>query len=330
MKYQTKTFVKPEDQPSDMTNILVSDEGKITAYVCAKKEDQDSYDLFLSDLKTFLEKISAHNIKKYVGNVIEKEMIFMGQTKTNRKDLVFCRVSFDGNKLSGITLDVVDFEINIYTGECARIDDAVYASYFALVRAAVLCNRPSLLKDIKLQKLASSFLFISFLKAMTKGSIYSDKQKQIMHYMVLVLFYKYFFRENLTLINNKIREEYSDVIDPNIINDFNPTQVKVIDSYNSIKDIPKLFNDFSLIKEPPNVVLSRLLSLFGPYGYSSLNVFDYFIAMIVLSQYPLEFFPKTISISPAISSSIEKIMAKYLDNLEYSLSEVKNIRAWGK
>ena len=310
--------LKKQNNKSEMVELLVSSEKKIMIYIPRLPEARESIKMFLTDVSTYLKKISIPHIKKYVQNVVDKNLIFLGHS-LNKNDVVFSRVAFHEEKLSGIIIDAADFNVDMSSGQCDKIDDVIFAIYFSLIRAGVIIFQKEIYSDYPIHKIASTFLFGSLLKSFGRGTIYSEKQKELMNYVLLVLFYKHFFMEKLETIHSKLIKNYSENINlENVLREFGKEKIKVIDSYSQLKEIPRVLNALSLINEDPNVVLHKLMSNLGIYGYCSLYSLDYLIAMIVICQYPFSFFPKTASFNPTLSAALEKIMFKYLDRIQYA------------
>lgn len=306
--------------PSSVDETIITGEKKIVYLRRNSDKNKEIYDSFDGYLSTYLDKLPNDYVKKYVNEVFQKLLVFIG-ISIGSSDGIFTKVALTNkNKLAGIVLDSNDLDIDYTKGVTDNIDNCVYAIYFGLMRSAVLCNKESIRQNKKLHKLLSTYVYLIFLRVLGRNNIYSEKQKLFIQYVCVYMFYKHYFNENQNYIFSIIRNEYSDYIPESICDEFEPLMKKT-KNYESIKDIPKLFIDLNIVKENPNAVVINLIKTLKTPGFlAMIGPLDYFIGFVVLAKYSTDFYSKLSMTNESLHSAVEKIMIEYLNKLEYDLT----------
>lgn len=304
---------------SSVSNILLAGEKKILLMEKSGKY-KEIYSRFMESLSLYLSRLPNDPIKKYVLNLSNKDLIYIGLS-VSKNDGSFVRVLIsEKDTLKGVALDAADLEINVETGETDMIDSCVHAVYFGLIRASVLIMKDKIQQNKSLHKLLTTYLFLMILKVIGKNLVYFAKQKDFIHIICIYIYYKYFLKERHSYIISIIEDQYLDIIKKENFEEFRP-MFKDIEKYESIKDIPKMLSETNLIVSSPNNIILGLLKNLKITGfYSFTGPLDSFIALVVLSKYPTDFFTKMSSVSERIHDSVENIMTKYFDKIKYETS----------
>lgn len=306
---------------SDVNNILQDDEQKILLIL----KDQKSaaiYSTFNEDFFLYLSKLPNNIMKQQVQNLVNKDLIYLGLSKS-KPDNVFVRLLLTvENKLAGVVLDTQQLNIDSVTGSSESIDECVYASYFGMVRAAVILNKSLIRQNKEIHKLLSTYLYLLTVKAIGTDKIYSPKHKGFIHMCCIYIYYKYYLKEKHSYILSIIERDYGAFLGEDVIDEFLPTLDKM-EGYNSIKDLPKILVDCNLLNESPNAVTVSLIKILKQIGfYSLIGPLDYFIGLVILSKYPVEFFSKKCLLNQKIQDSVEDIVKEYMDKIKYDLTAV--------
>ena len=56
--------------------------------------------------------------------------------------------------------------------------------------------------------------------------------------------------------------------------------------------------------------------------YSLVGPLDYFISLVVITKYPVEFISNKAPTNDKIQNAVEEIMSKYIDKIKYDLTAV--------
>jgi len=307
---------------SDVNNILLDSEQKMLV-IDKNSESESIYTNFYNDLSTYISKLSNNSVKSQVQNLLNKDLIYLGLSKT-KIDNIFSRLLITtDNKLAGIVLDTQQLAIDPITGSCESADECTYAVYFGLVRAAVVLNKDEIRKDKDLHKLMTTYLYLLLLKAVGIDKIYSEKFKVFIHILAIYMYYKYYLKEKHNFIISILENDYEPFIGKKNIEEFLPTIEKFVD-YQSIKDFPKMLIDAKLWTENPNIITIALLKTLKPTGfYCLLGPLDYFVSLAVVSKYPVEFFSKKSLVNEKLQDAIEEIIVKYINKIKYDLSVIQ-------
>ena len=316
-EFPPKTFSKTPVQD-------VFEKGEINILSFVKDEtNKDIYTNFNEIFKLYLSKLPSNNVKKYVDFVYKKNLVFIGQS-TVKAPVVFSRILLTTqNKVAGIVLDSQDLEINTGTGETDRIDDCIYAVYYGLIRAAIISGDGLIKKDKDLNKNLAIYVNQIVLRSLGKGSIYSQEQKDLIFSACAYLYHRHYLDQRHPMALVRVKADYTDIINKNNI----PKIIDVLDrtsKYSSMKDISKLLIDLKIVTVNPNQLMLSLLKQLGPTGfYCFVGSLDYFVASVILARYPSNLLPKTMMVSNKLHTTVETIMSKYINKVEYDVNAIK-------
>lgn len=321
MQFDPNSVFPPKSFDDEPSPSLTGEKTIILFYRDFDK-NKNQYENFNNSFKTFLTKLPDNNVKHFVDTIFQKDLVFIG-TSPVRNDGIFSRVLLTNTgKLAGIVLDSSDLNIDLESGETDQIDDCVYASYFGLIRAAVILNKNDVRQNKRLHKLLSTYLFLIMLKVLGKNNLYSEKQKTFVHITCVYAYYKFMLNENVNMIFSILKNDYANVFDTNYLSEFIP-MLRKLKNYESVKDIPKMLVDLNLIRENPNIVIIELLKTLKSSGfYAFIGSLDYFIAMVVLSKYPSNLFSKDSLTNDKIHSAVEEEIINYVKKIKFDLTSV--------
>ena len=316
-----KVFQPEFYSDTPVNTILSSDEQKIlTLY--KTKENAAIYDTFNEDFSNYLTKMPNNVVKENCRNLLNKNLVFMGVAKI-KPDNVAVRVFVTTDaKLAGIALDSQQLGIDPLTGSSDSIDESIYATYFGLVRSAVLINKTDIRQNKDLHKLLTTYLYLLFLKAVGSDKLYSEKQKTLVHILSIYIYYKHFLKERHAYILSILQRDYDKFIGKENLEEFLPALDK-IQNYSSLKDFPKILIDMKVINESPNIMTMTLLKMLRPMGfYCLVGPLDYFIPLVIITKYPVEFIGGKAPTNDKIQNAVEEIMSGYIDKIKYDLTAV--------
>ncbi len=316
-----KTFQPSFFSDTEVNKILSEDEQKI--YILFRDKDNASiYDTFTSDFGQYLSKMPNNVVKINCQNLLNKNLIYLGIAKIKPDNVVVRPLVTTDHKLTGMVLDSQQLGVDPTTGSSNSIDECVYATYFGLIRSAVLINKSALRQNKDLHKLLSTYLYLLFLKAIGSDKIYSDKQKALVHMLSIYIYYKHYLKERHNYIISIIERDYGKFIGKEYLEEFLPTLDKMA-NYTSVKDFPKMLIDAKVINESPNILTMSLLRMLKPMGfYCLIGPLDYFIPLVIITKYPVEFIGSKVPSNDKIQNAVEEIMVDYIDKIKYDLSIV--------
>jgi len=316
-----KTFQPSFFSDTEVNKILSEDEQKI--YILFRDKDNASiYDTFTSDFGQYLSKMPNNVVKTNCQNLLNKNLIYLGIAKIKPDNVVVRPLVTTDHKLTGMVLDSQQLGVDPTTGSSNSIDECVYATYFGLIRSAVLINKSALRQNKDLHKLLSTYLYLLFLKAIGSDKIYSDKQKALVHMLSIYIYYKHYLKERHNYIISIIERDYGKFIGKEYLEEFLPTLDKMA-NYTSVKDFPKMLIDAKVINESPNILTMSLLRMLKPMGfYCLIGPLDYFIPLVIITKYPVEFIGSKVPSNDKIQNAVEEIMVDYIDKIKYDLSIV--------
>ena len=302
---------------STLKDILITDETDITSYKKTGNVGKEIYKKFNEDYLLYLSKLPNNNVKKYVSEVFNRDLIYFGQNQLVKNvGLNFAKVVIDDNKLRKINLDTKEFGIDLRTGECKNIDDCIYATYFAFIRFAVVANRTNIKKDDKLQKLLAQYLYQIFMSVIDTSKVDTSKQKFYIKMVSYYIFYKHFIRETSAATIKILKKIFKD--DKDLLDEFKP-MFKDIEKYKSVKDFAKILLDTHVFPVDPNVFSINLLRKYKQYAfYCIYGSLDMFIAFSIITKYPFELFENIPTINTTLQESIEKEMISYMRKVKYN------------
>ena len=311
---KVKTFAK-----SDIDNILISKETSFAYFFKTEEKYKPMYTRFNNDFGLFINKLPNTFAKKYVGEVFNRDLIFLGINQLVKTEGFFSKPVFNNDSLTKIVLDIKDLEININTGETKNIDDCIYATYYSFLRAAVVLNRSEIKGDKKLQELAAQYLYLIVLSVLdAKTSVNTPKQKFFVKIISYYAFYRYFIKETYAATIRRLDKIFSE--SQEMYDEFKP-KFKEIEKYESVKDIPKMLIDTKVSIIDPNMFIINLIKKYKQYGfYCILGALDMFIAFVVTCKYPIELFTQNSSLNGDLQNKIEEAMVPYMKKVKFGTS----------
>jgi len=287
-------------------------------------KNKEIYATFYDDISNYLSKLPDGLVKKHVKNIQNKNLIFLGIAKIKPDNVIARLFITTDNKLAGIALDSQQLGIDPTTGLTESIDECIYAIYFSLIRATVYIHKNEIRQNKDLHKLLSTYLYMLFVKAIGPDKLYSEKQKGLVHILSVYIYYKHYLKERHSYILSILERDYSKIIGKKYIDEFLPALEKV-QNYSSIKDFPKMLIDLKVINESPNILIMSLLKILRPMGfYCLIGPLDYFIPMVIIVKYPVEFIGNRAPVNEKIQNAIEEIIAEYMDKNTYDLTAVRS------
>jgi len=307
---------------SDVNSVLKSDEQKILI-IKKDKAGLPIYQTFNQDFSDYLNKMPDNSVKEQCRNLLNKDLIYLGVAKAKPDNVVVRVLITQGDELAGVVLDSQQLGVDPITGSAEAIDECVYVSYFGLIRAAVLVNKSEMRQDKDLHKLLSTYLYLLFLRAIGTDKIYLDKQRKLLHILAIYIYYKHYLKERHPYILSILQRDYSTFIGDELLKEFLPVLDKV-ESYTSVKDFPKMLIDTKLLNESPNALTISLLRMLKPVGfYSLVGPLDYYIPLVIIAKYPVDFIGSGAPANDKIQNAVEKILLKYIDKIKYNTTIVK-------
>ena len=313
--FQTNFF-----SDTDVNTILRTDEQKI--FILKRSDNPDIYDTFQQDFSNYLTKMPANIVKENIRNLLNKNLIFLGIAKIKPDNVIVRSLITTDDKLAGLALDSQQLGVDPTTGAADSIDECIYASYFGLIRSAVLINKSDIRQNKDLHKLLTTYLYLMFLKVIGSDKLYSEKQKTLVHILSIYIYYKHYLKEKHYYILSILQRDYDKFIGKESIEEFLPVLEKM-QSYTSLKEFPKMLIDAKVITESPNAMIMSLLKMFKPMGfYSLIGPLDYFISLVIITKYPIEFVGDKAPSNEKIQNAVEEIMSKYIDKIKYDLTAV--------
>jgi hypothetical protein len=316
-KFQPSFFSNTE-----VNSLLSTDELKIFILERDKK-DLPIYDTFFEDYSNYLSKMPNNTVKEMCQNLLNKNLIFLGIAKTKPDNVVVRSFITPDDKFAGVALDSQQLGIDPLTGSADSIDECIYATYFGFVRSAVIINKTEIRQNKDLHKLLSTYLYLLFLKVIGSDKLYSEKQKALVHMLTIYIYYKHYLKERHPYILTIIQRDYDKFIGKEYIKEFLPV-LEEMENYTSLKDFPKMLIDAKVLNESPNILTMSLLKLLKPMGfYSLIGPLDYFIPLVIITKYPIEFIGSKAPTNDKIQNAVEEIMVKYMNSVKYDLTAVE-------
>ncbi|MDX1700825.1 MAG: hypothetical protein R3250_09420 [Melioribacteraceae bacterium] len=322
MNKESKMFPPKSFSDSPVKDVFDAGEFNI-AWLDKTKENADIYTTFNEIFKLYLSKLPSNNVKKYVDFVFKKGLVFVGFSVA-KSPIVFNRILLTKqDKVAGIVLDSSDLDIDLVTGETDRVDDCIYATYYGLLRAAVISGNGAIKTDKDLNKNLAIYVNQIVLRSLGKGIVYNAEQKDLIFGACTYLYHRHFLSQKHPMALVKVKNDYKDVINQKSIDKV----IEILDKtskYSTIKDISRLLVDLKIVTTNPNQVMLSMLKQLGSTGfYCFVGSLDYFLASVVLARYPTGLFPKTMMVSDKLHNTVETIASKYLGKVGYDVTAVK-------
>jgi hypothetical protein len=314
-----KLFPPKMFNDSAVNTALITKEKSI-AVIFRDEEYKHLYDNFDNLYSLYLSKLPENHIKKYVSQVFNKNIVFIGISSSAKNDAVFSRLLVLENRgvVNGIVLDANVLDIDIETGDTSSIDNCIYATYFSIIRSAVLLNVDKITSNTMIHKLVIQYIWLTILKAVGQKSVYNMKQKNLVYLACIYTFYAHFIKLKHPMIVSKIKKEYKEHFDQEIFKEIIPL-VDDIKKYQNIKDIPSILVDFRVYNDIPSKIYIELFKILGNTGfYNFISSLDQLISMIVLSKYPTMLYNKSVMTSEKIHNKLESDLLPFIDAIKFS------------
>ncbi len=308
-------------------SILRKSEEAILTLLNDDEEAKEVYDVFNNDFKLYLSKLPSNPVKEYTSLIFNKDIIFIGLPLRSGDVGAFARVIIDGNsdKLGGVILNALYLKIDATTGETTDIDDCVYAAYYGFIRSSILIFPKEVIRHKKLHKLMTTVIFLMFLKLLGKSMIVSAKRKRFLHILCVYMYYKHFIPKSTHIgILNIIDKQYVGDIIPKEDYDEIRDRMDILKSYSTMKDMPRLINEFKIASINISQFLMQMLKNLQRQGfYSLMGSLDGLIASIIIAQYPNSLMTKFFLTNQQLHNNIEKIInTEFMNKIKFDSSYV--------
>ena len=317
---KVKNSLDIKDNKSNKINTLLLTKEKKIALI-TKKETQ-IYKPFLDQFKLYLSKLGSAKLVKYVTKLYDINGIYLGIGDVHsNNELVFVRVLLFNNKLAGVILNSEYFNIDLQTGETDSIDSCIYASYFGIIRAGILCNQSEVSQDFDLHKLCITFLYQLTLKSLSKNINLSSSQLNGLMLACGYLYLKHFLlKKHLVAISN-LKKMFKDSIPSDILKLYIDKLDNKSNKIDNIKQIGSVLLDLDIIQANPNQILMQILTKIGSKAfYNLIGSLDHLIALICILNYQTELYDIKVNLRGTINKNIEDYVdVHYLNKLKYSI-----------
>lgn len=316
-----KVFAPKYFTNSDMNNIFVSTEKHIYKINRQDENLELIYKNFDDYYNTYVSKLSDSPCKKYCNFMMEKKLVFLGTSINTRNSIIFCRTMISNdNKLSGVILDSNVLSINPITGETDAIDDCVYASYYGLLRAAILTNVKEITKDKDLHKYIIAYLNSLIIRTLEQKYTYTPKHKQLIMLACIYMFYRHYMSEKHQTCLSIIKKDYRDEFPSDFLLNTLPMMTNLT-KHSEMKHIFNLLVDLHVVVDSPAMQLFKLIQLAQNNGfYCIVGPLDVFVPLIILSRYNTNLFDKKLQINDELQSNIENLIINYIKKINYSIT----------
>ena len=309
-----------KDDKSNKVNTLLLTKEKQIALI---KKSEPIYKPFLEQFKLYLTKL-GHNTKlvKYVSHLYDLGGIYLGIGESlSNNELVFARILLSNNKLAGIVLNSEYFHIDLLTGETDSIDSCIYAVYFGMIRASVLCNAAKIKQDFKLHKLAITALYQIILRSLDKKINLNSMQLNGLMIGCGYLYLRHFLLKNHLVAISNLKKIFKDSMNPDSLNLYITKIDEKSAKLKSLQQIGSILLDLDIIQSNPNQVVMSMIALMGSKAfYNLISSLDHYIALLCLLNYQTDLYDIKKNIKSSINSTIEAyIDSTYLDELKYSI-----------
>lgn len=311
-----KSFAK-----SDIDNILLSSRTSIIYFEKNDPKFKALYERFNQDFSLYLNKLPNTPAKKYVTEVFNRDLVYLGINQLARSEGFFVKVMDFGDSLSAIVLDIKDLEIDIKTGETKNIDDCIYAAYYGFLKATVIANKNGIRGDKKLLEMLAQYLYLIVISTLdSKSSFNTQKQKFFVKIICYYAFYRYFIKESFSLTVKRLEAIFSDNSEE--FQEFKP-KFKDIEKYESVKDIPKMLIDTRISIVDPNTFIISLIKKFKQHGfYCILGPLDLFVSFVITCKYPFALFTENSSLNSDLQNKIEEAMIPYMKKVKFAMNKL--------
>lgn len=303
---------------SEIETLLKNNEEKVIINV-RTKESKAAYDTFDADYSAYLNKLPASNMKKYVSELFNRRLVFIGVNQN--KDLTtFSRILITKtDKVAGIVLNGYSLDISPEKGTTPQIDNCIFATYVGLIRAALIINRQEVKRDFEFHKIITSYLYILLLKTLSRQiSVSASNQKSLLHIITVYLFYRQFMQEKHSRAIHYLEKYYvGDLIDKMDYEAYK-SDVERLEPYISFKDLPRIFQDYGLASNNHQQIMMHIIKTFDRIGYYALiGSLDNLVSSFIISGYPTDIVPGSFSANKDLHEKLEKGIEKYINKLSF-------------
>lgn len=304
---------------SEIDNMLISTDTQFLYATKTRDDYKDTYARFTSDLILYLNKLPSTPAKKYVSELVNRDLVYLGINQIRKYEGFFSRVLKKDDVLNGIVLDVKELDISLDTGEAKNIDDCIYAIYFGFIRATVAINRMQIRNDKLFHEKMMQYLYLVLSRFLSTKELL-PKQKVLIKIICYYTYYRYYLKERFPLTISIIEKYFTK--EKEIFEEFKP-RFKDIEKYTSIKDIPKMLIDSKVLIIDPNKFIIDVLKDLKQYGfYCIFGPLDMLTAYCITNKYPFDLFTQTGNVDKTLQTEIEDIMVKYMKKVKFSKDRV--------
>ena len=293
------------------------------AYAVAPRSSEqykEAYKNFDNMFGVFLSKFSdSYPIKQVVKIPYESKIILFGVPVQESKGEIFVRCAIDDqNRLFGIVLDVRKLGIDLTTGETLHIDNCIYATYYGMVRAAVITQYSIVKEDHEFNQKLSNYLYLLFLKAIGAKQFLSREKQLILQLACIYMYYKYYYALKDSAVYNILLKHYNELIEPEKVRAFYSKYKNTLSKYDHIRQLPQLLLDLAVLKIHPNEVLLNMFKLYGLDAFTSImSTLDTLAALCVVSKYSgSDLFSSSCVVSSKLQSVVEEDILKLVKKVK--------------
>ena len=304
-------------------NKTYNQKGDMLCYV----KDEFNYSNFYELFGLYLSKMPNNSLTKHVSSLYNRKGVFAGMRLIKSNIYPYSRLIIAEDKqLQGVILDTQQLGIKL-DGETDNIDNCIYATYFSLIRAAIICNEDKIITDYSFHALVISYFYYTILKSLGQVNLLTKQQLDGILLSCGYLYLRHHLSMNHSSAKNRAYKIF-DKIDNDTLKLYSP-RFELLTKYKSLKDIGKVLIDLEVIQDDPNRILIKLINLFGKtHFYNLMGPLSYIVGSIVLSNYPSDLFEKNVAVNTKIQNKIEKETLNYLSKIKYSIHKL-NIKIWG-
>lgn len=228
-------------------------------------ENEKAYVNFDKDFSIYLGKLPNSPLKKAIGFLYNKKLIFYGTAK-NTDGKTYSRVLISKNeKLAGVVLNAYALDISLRDGTTPSIDECIYASYFGLIRAAVIIHKQEVKRDKELLRYLTNVLSILILKILGKHITIDRREKSLIQLICIYLFYRQFLEEKHTSVVKTIHKKYGDLFTADELKTYS-SYLEKLKTFSNFKDIPQIIQLFGLADINPSQLMMILIRALGANG----------------------------------------------------------------
>lgn len=300
-----------------ISDFLKNNEKKVII-VLRIDENEKPYNTFDGEFSAYLSKLPNSPLKKSVGFVFNKKLIFYGTAK-NTDGITYARVLISKNdKLAGIVLNSYALDISIREGSTPSIDDVIYASYYGLIRAAAIIHKQEIRRDKELLKNIAMCMSTLVLKTLGRNIAITQKEKKLLVQLICIyLFYRQFLEEKHTKIISIIHKNYSDLFSKEDLEGLS-SYIDKLNSFNNFKDLPRIIQLFGVADINPAQITMLLIRAVGANGFHVLiGSLDNLVASLILTRYPTEIISRGFSVNSELQEKIEQSITGYINKISY-------------